>query len=391
MLILFLRFLKGFIRIKVSGAYPERFINLCQINGIILWNIIRIDDSIYVNIDAKKFKKIRKIRKKSNVKIRIHKKSGFYFLIKPYIRRKGLAIGLILFFLINTFLSGFIWNIEIKGNKSIADEKILQNCKNIGIYEGTLSKNIDTADARLKLIMQNGDISWASFIIEGSHLTVNILETDKVEKNDKSPGNIIALRDGIVEYIEISKGKPLVKMEEPVVKGQILATGVIEYSDGTTHFTKATGKVYAKTECELETTVKLNRTKKIKTNNTKKMNVLEFFSFKIPLNFSVVNYPHIKNVNKNKFEINNAYLPIYLYDINIVEIKKIKSTISKKEARLIGYKNLDKQEQDEFSDAEIIDYEEEIICNKNELKIIRKYNLRENIAKFQKIEINTVN
>ena len=255
MVVLLLRYIFGFLRIRIDGEYPERFINLCKINGINLWNIIRIDDSIYANIEAKKFLHLRKFRKKSRVKIKIIKKTGAYFLIRPYLKRKGIAVGVIIFFLLNVFLSQFIWNIEINGNKTIDNNTIIDNCRSIGIYEGILSKNIDTNDARLKLIMENNDISWASFIIEGSHLTVNILETEKTEKSDKTPGNLIASNDGIIEYIEISKGKPLVKRDQVVVKGQILSTGAIEYSDGTTHFVKSTGKVYAKTEKTLDVNI----------------------------------------------------------------------------------------------------------------------------------------
>ena len=36
----FLRFLKGYLKLHISGYSPERFMNLCRLNGIILWDII---------------------------------------------------------------------------------------------------------------------------------------------------------------------------------------------------------------------------------------------------------------------------------------------------------------------------------------------------------------
>ena len=84
MVVLLLRYIFGFLRIRIDGEYPERFINLCKINGINLWNIIRIDDSIYANIEAKKFLHLRKFRRKSRVKIKIIKKTGAYFLMFFY-------------------------------------------------------------------------------------------------------------------------------------------------------------------------------------------------------------------------------------------------------------------------------------------------------------------
>ena len=38
-LITFLRMLFGFVEFEAIGGFPERFLNLCYINGITLWNV----------------------------------------------------------------------------------------------------------------------------------------------------------------------------------------------------------------------------------------------------------------------------------------------------------------------------------------------------------------
>ena len=55
-------YLNGFVNIHVEGYFIERFINMCRIQKIYLWNIAKKND-IYltVNIGLKDFKKIRKI------------------------------------------------------------------------------------------------------------------------------------------------------------------------------------------------------------------------------------------------------------------------------------------------------------------------------------------
>ena len=52
-------YLNGFVNIHVEGYFIERFINMCRIQKIYLWNIAKKND-IYltVNIGLKDFKKI---------------------------------------------------------------------------------------------------------------------------------------------------------------------------------------------------------------------------------------------------------------------------------------------------------------------------------------------
>ena len=35
----FVRFILGYIRVTISGDYPERFLNLCAANGVTVWNV----------------------------------------------------------------------------------------------------------------------------------------------------------------------------------------------------------------------------------------------------------------------------------------------------------------------------------------------------------------
>ena len=56
----FLRFLRGYFELHISGYSPERFMNLCRLNGIILWDIMptqeyyicKITHADYANIDS---------------------------------------------------------------------------------------------------------------------------------------------------------------------------------------------------------------------------------------------------------------------------------------------------------------------------------------------------
>jgi len=63
----FLRFIRGFYRIKISGYSPERFFNLCRINGIILWDIVPVEDYFECRIRRGDYKKIDAFLEKTRV------------------------------------------------------------------------------------------------------------------------------------------------------------------------------------------------------------------------------------------------------------------------------------------------------------------------------------
>lgn len=39
MIINFLRLILGFVEFEAKGGFPERFLNLCTVNGITLWQV----------------------------------------------------------------------------------------------------------------------------------------------------------------------------------------------------------------------------------------------------------------------------------------------------------------------------------------------------------------
>ena len=45
-----IRFLRGFVRIRVTGFAPERFLNLCSVHDIELWDISVSENRYEMNL-----------------------------------------------------------------------------------------------------------------------------------------------------------------------------------------------------------------------------------------------------------------------------------------------------------------------------------------------------
>ena len=393
MFILVYRFIIGYLRIKIYGEYPERFINSCAANNIKLWNYYKHGNEIFVNIKIKDYLKIRKIRKHTNVKLKIIKRYGLPIIIKPYIKRSGLFIGFLIFIMVNLILSKFIWNIEVVGNKNIPSNTIIKYCNSIGIKEGVLSSKIDTNEARLKLLIKNEDLSWASFIIEGSHLTVNVSETKTVDKNENlGASNAVAKCDAVITDIKVTKGRAQVRKNQAVLKGEILVSGTIEYTDGRTTFVKSNAKIIGETKHSLSIELPYKKTVKNKTSNKRSIKILDFFGLKIPLTLNPITYKnYTKKLSSKKIGNDNAYLPIYIHKANFTETKNKVINLNKKQAYLNAVNELKKVEKDKLKNKKIINFNESVIYNDSTIKLIRNYKCHENIVSYEKIKINTVN
>ena len=391
MLVYIYRFFCGYVTIKIFGDFPERFINICAFNRIQLWNIRRKKDCIFAKVSVKDYFKIRSVKKNRSVHIKLINKKGVYFAIKPYFKRKGYFVGIIMFFLIIVFLSQFIWNIEVIGNKTIDRKDIIKSCEEIGIKEGVPAAAIDTNSARLKLLLNNEKLSWASFIIEGSHLSVNVLETKTVDQKDTSPNNLVAMKDGVVEKIMVSGGKSVVKKNQAVLKGDLLVSGAIEYSNGTTDFVHCEGEVFASTErIEIfETPLKI--TEIHQTERTVKRRVLIFFGLKIPLSLTPIDFDYSKEVTDINITNGSSYSPIYVSTVIYKEKtqKEVKLNVDEAKERL--KKIAKKKENSKFKNVEILSYSDEFIHKNDRIIMKRKYNCIENIATSEKIKIINVN
>ena len=71
MLLSMIRFLRGYIKIRVSGYSPERFLNACSHKGICLWGLKPVRGAYEMYTDARSLKKMKAVLKKTGTKAEI--------------------------------------------------------------------------------------------------------------------------------------------------------------------------------------------------------------------------------------------------------------------------------------------------------------------------------
>lgn len=79
MLLSMIRFLRGYIKIRVSGYSPERFLNACSHKGICLWGLKPVRGAYEMYTDARSLKKMKAVLKKTGTKAEITGRYGLPF------------------------------------------------------------------------------------------------------------------------------------------------------------------------------------------------------------------------------------------------------------------------------------------------------------------------
>lgn len=79
MLIAVLQYISGYLRIRVEGYSPERFINLCSYHGIYLWNLKPCGHAYEMNISVRGFRELKPVIRKTRTKVVIMERAGFPF------------------------------------------------------------------------------------------------------------------------------------------------------------------------------------------------------------------------------------------------------------------------------------------------------------------------
>lgn len=231
----FFRYLQGYLRIRVWGYSPERFMNLCGSRGILLWDITRREEAYLMYISLSGFFRLRPVVRKTGTRVSVLERCGLPFLLRRMRKRKVFVMGLpaCLAFLI--VMSRFIWAIDFEGNRSVTDDMLMDFLTANGVEYGTARSDIDIERLEEGLRETFDGITWTSVTVDGTRLVVSVRENDLVMTEEEAsealkgyPGSdLLATQDGTVVSILTRQGVPQVTAGMEVKKGDVLVSGAV--------------------------------------------------------------------------------------------------------------------------------------------------------------------
>jgi len=287
---LFLRlwnYIRGYVIIVVEGSFLEKFINICTRRQLYLWDLkIHKNGVMTLKVSIKGFKLLRPAARKSRCRVRILKKQGLPFIINRYRRRKTFAAGAVLFVLILSFMTSFVWTIEIDGNEKIEDTALIRELAAIGVKPGVLKYTVDPEKVVNEMMLRMDELSWISVVVKGTKVKISVAERkqppDLIPVDE--PCDIVAERDGIIKNIVVKEGQEKVKVGDTVTKGQILVSGAVDIKNQERkRLVHSIAVVEARTWYEHEVPVETSVVEDIRTGRSKDLYYVDIFNRRIKL------------------------------------------------------------------------------------------------------------
>lgn len=308
-LIRLIRFLTGYVIFSGEKGFPERFLNLCSLNGINIWDAKAFDGKLEAKTSISCYKRIRLCAKKSGMRIRISKKCGLPFLIRPYLKRKGLAVGIAVSAVILVLLTSTVWTVSVSGNEKYTVEQILKLAESYGVYPGAFRYNINEKSIREDIKRRYDSISWFTVNTDGSAISIEVIESsgDKEILDLDTPCNIVSTVDGELTKLEVYTGEAAASVGSAVTRGDLLISGVIEKTDGVSSFVHARGKAVVRTKKEISVKT-ANAIECSRISSESNRYTVYIFGIKIPLG-SIDNYDFLHTDSK-MLMFNNTILPL---------------------------------------------------------------------------------
>lgn len=239
MINMLLRYMKGYLRIRIFGNAIERFINICSHNGIDIWDLSPHYSGYEMNITIKDFKKLKPVIRKTKTQVKIVNRTGFPFFLHKYNRRKFFFTGFFICLILIHYLSTYVWNVSITGNISYTTENLTKFLEAMDVKAGMKTKDINCSEIVQKIRENYNDIIWVSASVDGTKLIIQVKEnedsfTESIEEINISeePYDIVADNNCQITKIIIRKGLLNVNEGDLVEKGKPLILGQIPiYND----------------------------------------------------------------------------------------------------------------------------------------------------------------
>lgn len=229
-----IRYIKGYLLIRVEGYSPERFLNACSHRGIELWGLRSAGGAYEMYMTLKDFRKIKALSKKTGTKVRVRRRYGLPFFLHRYRRRKLFFAGALLAVCLVYILTLFIWEIDIRGNLRRTDEALLSFLRSRDVYCGMTAGSVDCDQIADDLRGAYADLVWVSASVHGTRLVIQVKENEHLSaqtggKAQETEGtDLAATQDCTILSIVTRQGTPLVHEGDQVKKGDLLVNGRLD-------------------------------------------------------------------------------------------------------------------------------------------------------------------
>ncbi len=340
-----------------EGVFCEKLLTEAMKSGLSISFPRKSGYAMRGTISANEYKSLGKIARRFGLKMRIEKKRGLYFTLKRHRNKIGLAAGAIFAAAVVLFLNLFVWEINIRGNKSVSSEEIMATLADSGLKTGTLRTAHDARRIEWNIMNNNKEIAWATVNIQGCCANVVVSETRReadMKYDDDKPVNIIAAKYGVIRKMDVFDGQGVVKAGDAVMKGDLLVSATFEDRHGKLTLKHSRARVMAETDYEITVEFPMEQIVETTSGIKKSVREIEVMGLHIPLGSSrgCEGLPSEKEEKELYFLW--IRLPIKEACTKYFAVKQNTITYTAEQAKSGAFQLLGQQEEEEMKEMEII-------------------------------------
>lgn len=234
------------------------------------------DGGIRLTCSARAAKKLTKA-----LPVTVLRRGGLPSLLLRFLRRPGLVVGG-LFAVGLLFVSRlFVWDVRVTGNRTMSEAEVVEELKNNGFGIGSYLPDFSAGEVENRVLLTSDRLAWISVQMQGTVAEVQVMERDAKPDGTVAtrPADLVARVDGQIELLELYRGNPVVRAGQAVRRGELLVSGIFEHENIGCRFTRAAGRVLARTEHTLTVEIPFSDTEKVCYATEKGDVWLNFFAF----------------------------------------------------------------------------------------------------------------
>ena len=288
-----MNYLLGVVRVRVTGPFPERLLNLCAQGGVPFWGVEWLDGhTLRLTARRRALGRLTELAGRVDCQVEVEGRRGLPEVLGRFRTRYAFLIGMAFALCAVGVLSRFVLTIQVTGNQQVPTAVILSELRRLGVRPGVYGPALDRKQLAQEALLELDGLSWMALNLYGTRLEVVVREAVKAPERLDTAENIdlIAEADGIVIKVEPELGDSLVEPGDTVAAGDVLISGTVTlepplYSDAPERYYQvhARGRVWARTWRTLTAAIPLEAQVKEYTGREKSAWAVQLFGRRVEI------------------------------------------------------------------------------------------------------------
>ena len=245
----------GSVRVRITSADFTESLKILTDQGIHLRDVVFEDDlSVLATVKRSDYKAAVNRLEARGDHCHVLQKDGIFWTLLQIRKRPVLIVGVLLLTILTWYIPTKVFFIQVQGNNTVPTRMIEEKVQQMGLRFGCSRKSIQNEQLKNILLESIPQLDWVGITTAGCVATVQVKEKPQDESSEKSQRNVtsmVAVCDGVVESITVTKGVAVCRPGQAVRQGQVLISGYEDLGI-IIKATEAAGEVYARTQRSLQ-------------------------------------------------------------------------------------------------------------------------------------------